>query len=220
MVFITRLFQKKLKKAFGDERGWTATQNSFVQERLAGMPIIQVFGRQEAEFKKFDSINQSLKAALLRTVFIFSLFFPTVELISSLFIGFVLVYGGYITITAGEVIAFIQFINMLIRPLRQIADRFNNIQRGIVGAERVLGIMEENEVIENLGTVVKDNFDGKIEFKSVHFSYDDKQEVLKGIDFTVSPGETVAIIGETGAGKSTIISLITKIGRASCRERV
>ena len=211
MVFITRLFQKKLKKAFGDERGWTATQNSFVQERLAGMPIIQVFGRQEAEFKKFDSINQSLKAALLRTVFIFSLFFPTVELISSLLIGFVLVYGGYITITAGEVIAFIQFINMLIRPLRQIADRFNNIQRGIVGAERVLGIMEENEVIENLGTVVKDNFDGKIEFKSVHFSYNDKQEVLKGIDFTVSPGETVAIIGETGAGKSTIISLIPRL---------
>ena len=132
MIIITRFFQKKLRNAFGEERSWTAIQNSFVQERLAGMPIIQTFNREDAEFQKFDKINITLKGALLRTVFIFSLFFPVVELISSLFIGFILVYGGYITITAGEVIAFIQFINMLIRPLRQIADRFNNIQRGRV----------------------------------------------------------------------------------------
>ncbi len=211
MVVITRFFQKKLKKAFGDERSWTATQNSFVQERLAGMPIIQVFNRQESEFKKFDDINITLKSALLRTVFIFSLFFPVVELISSLFIGFVLFYGGYITISAGVVIAFIQFISMLIRPLRQIADRFNNIQRGIVGAERVLGIMDEDYAMTNIGTVKKDHFAGKIEFKDVRFSYDDKQEVLKGIDFKVNPGETVAIVGATGAGKSTIISLITRL---------
>ncbi|QQV02107.1 MULTISPECIES: ABC transporter ATP-binding protein [Chryseobacterium] len=211
MVVITRFFQKKLKKAFGDERSWTATQNSFVQERLAGMSIIQVFNRQESEFKKFDDINITLKSALLRTVFIFSLFFPVVELISSLFIGFVLFYGGYITISAGVVIAFIQFISMLIRPLRQIADRFNNIQRGIVGAERVLGIMDEDYAMTNTGTVKKDHFAGKIEFKDVRFSYDDKQEVLKGIDFKVNPGETVAIVGATGAGKSTIISLITRL---------
>ncbi|WP_312090590.1 ABC transporter ATP-binding protein [Chryseobacterium sp.] len=211
MVVITRFFQKRLKKAFGDERSWTATQNSFVQERLAGMPIIQVFNRQAAEFKKFDEINITLKEALLRTVFIFSLFFPVVELISSLFIGFVLFYGGYITISAGVVIAFIQFISMLIRPLRQIADRFNNIQRGIVGAERVLGIMDEDYAMPNTGTVQKDHFAGKIEFKDVHFSYDEKQEVLKGIDFKVNPGETVAIVGATGAGKSTIISLITRL---------
>ncbi len=211
MVVITRFFQKRLKKAFGDERSWTATQNSFVQERLAGMPIIQVFNRQTAEFKKFDEINITLKEALLRTVFIFSLFFPVVELISSLFIGFVLFYGGYITISAGVVIAFIQFISMLIRPLRQIADRFNNIQRGIVGAERVLGIMDEDYAMPNTGTVQKDHFAGKIEFKDVHFSYDEKQEVLKGIDFKVNPGETVAIVGATGAGKSTIISLITRL---------
>ena len=211
MVVITRFFQKRLKKAFGDERSWTATQNSFVQERLAGMSIIQVFNRQTAEFKKFDEINITLKEALLRTVFIFSLFFPVVELISSLFIGFVLFYGGYITISAGVVIAFIQFISMLIRPLRQIADRFNNIQRGIVGAERVLGIMDEDYAMPNTGTVQKDHFAGKIEFKDVHFSYDEKQEVLKGIDFKVNPGETVAIVGATGAGKSTIISLITRL---------
>ena len=211
MVVITRFFQKKLKKAFGDERTWTSNQNSFVQERLAGMPIIQVFNRQKAEFEKFNDINITLKNALLKTVFIFSLFFPVVELISSLFIGFVLFYGGYISISAGVVIAFIQFISMLIRPLRQIADRFNNIQRGIVGAERVLGIMDEDYAMPNDGKVSKDHFDGKIEFKDVRFAYDEKQEVLKGIDFKVSPGETVAIVGATGAGKSTIISLITRL---------
>ncbi|ASK30695.1 antibiotic ABC transporter ATP-binding protein [Chryseobacterium sp. T16E-39] len=211
MVVITRFFQKRLKKAFGDERTWTANQNSFVQERLAGMPIIQVFNRQEAEFKKFDEINITLKGALLKTVFIFSLFFPVVELISSLFIGFILFYGGYITISAGVVIAFIQYISMLIRPLRQIADRFNNIQRGIVGAERVLGLMDEDYAMPNHGTIKKDHFKGKIEFKNVRFAYDEKQEVLKGIDFKVNPGETVAIVGATGAGKSTIISLITRL---------
>ncbi|MBE4947257.1 ABC transporter ATP-binding protein [Chryseobacterium culicis] len=211
MVVITRFFQKRLKKAFGDERNWTANQNSFVQERLAGMSIIQVFNRQESEFKKFDDINITLKGALLRTVFIFSLFFPVVELISSLFIGFILFYGGYITISAGVVIAFIQYISMLIRPLRQIADRFNNIQRGIVGAERVLGLMDEENSMPNNGTVKKDHFAGKIEFQNVHFAYDEKQEVLKGIDFKVNPGETVAIVGATGAGKSTIISLITRL---------
>ena len=211
MVLITRFFQKKLKKAFGDERTWTANQNSFVQERLAGMQIIQVFNRQEQEYKKFEDINITLKSALLRTVFIFSLFFPVVELISSVFVGFILFYGGYITITAGVVIAFIQYISKLIRPLRQIADRFNNIQRGIVGAERVLGLMDQDMALPNEGKYQKDHFDGKIEFQNVRFSYDDKQEVLKGIDFKVNPGETVAIVGATGAGKSTIISLITRL---------
>ena len=211
MVLITRFFQKKLKKAFTDERSWTSNQNSFVQERLSGMSLIQVFNRQKAEFQKFDEINITLKSALLRTVFIFSLFFPVVELISSLFIGFILFYGGFITIKAGAVIAFIQYISMLIRPLRQIADRFNNIQRGIVGAERVLGVMDEDFALPNTGKVSKDHFEGKIEFKNVHFAYDDKQEVLQGISFKVNPGETVAIVGATGAGKSTIISLITRL---------
>lgn len=211
MIIITRFFQKRLKRAFGDERTWTANQNSFVQERLSGMTLVQVFNRQKAEFEKFDKINITLKGALLRTVFIFSLFFPVVELISSLFLGFILLYGGFITIKAGAVIAFIQYISMLIRPLRQIADRFNNIQRGIVGAERVLGVMDEDFNLPNDGNIVKDHFDGKIEFRDVHFAYDEKQEVLKGISFKVNPGETVAIVGATGAGKSTIISLITRL---------
>lgn len=211
MVIITRIFQKKLKKAFTEERSLVSAQNSFVQERLAGMPIIQVFSRQEQEYEKFVDINTQLKSALLKTVFIFSLFLPIVELVSSLFIGLILFYGGYITISAGVVIAFIQYINMLIRPLRQIADRFNNIQRGIVGAERVFGVMEQSEALPNNGTIIKDNFEGEIAFRDVHFSYDDKQKVLKGISFRVKKGETVAIVGATGAGKSTIISLITRL---------
>ncbi|WP_374363877.1 ABC transporter ATP-binding protein [Cloacibacterium sp.] len=215
MLVITRFFQKKLKKAFGDERAWTSTQNSFVQERLSGMSLIQVFNRQEAEFKKFDQINISLKAALLKTVFYFSLFFPVVELISSVFIGLILFMAGFNALqghnaTPGAILAFIQFINMLIRPLRQIADRFNNIQRGLVGAERVLGIMDEDNAMPNEGTIKKEHIEGKIEFRKVHFSYDEKQEVLKGVDFKVNPGETVAIVGATGAGKSTIIQLVTR----------
>lgn len=211
MLLITRLFQMKLKKAFGDERNWVSTQNSFVQERLAGMQLIQVFNRQEAEFKAFDKINTTLKSVLLRTVFIFSLFFPVAELFSSVFIGAVLLYGGYITISAGTVMAFTQYIFMLIKPLRQIADRFNNIQRGIVGAERVLGLMDEDIQLPNKGTIKKSAFKGEIEFRNVHFSYDEKQEVLKGVNFRVEQGKTVAIVGATGAGKSTIISLITRL---------
>lgn len=216
MLLITRFFQKKLKHSFTEERSWTSTQNSFVQERLSGMPLIQVFNRQEAEFKKFDQINIRLKEALLKTVFYFSLFFPVVELLSSVFIGFILFYAGqevfsYKKASAGDVIAFVQFITMLIRPLRQIADRFNNIQRGLVGAERVLGIMDErSNIMPNEGSIKKEYVEGEIEFKNVRFSYDEKQEVLKGIDFKVNPGETVAIVGATGAGKSTIISLITR----------
>lgn len=211
MLLITRLFQMKLKKAFGDERNWVSTQNSFVQERLAGMQLIQVFNRQEAEFKAFDKINTTLKSVLLRTVFIFSLFFPVAELFSSVFIGAVLLYGGYITISAGTIMAFTQYIFMLIKPLRQIADRFNNIQRGIVGAERVLGLMDEDIQLPNKGTIKKSAFKGEIEFRNVHFSYDEKQEVLKGVNFRVEQGKTVAIVGATGAGKSTIISLITRL---------
>ena len=215
MLVITRFFQKKLKKAFADERAWTSTQNSFVQERLSGMSLIKVFNRQEAEFKKFDQININLKAALLKTVFYFSLFFPVVELISSVFIGLILFMAGFNALqghnaTPGAILAFIQFINMLIRPLRQIADRFNNIQRGLVGAERVLGIMDEDNAMPNNGTIKKDHIEGKIEFRNVHFSYDEKQEVLKGVNFKVNSGETVAIVGATGAGKSTIIQLMTR----------
>ncbi|MDO4763060.1 MAG: ABC transporter ATP-binding protein [Flavobacteriaceae bacterium] len=217
MYLITRFFQKKLKASFTAERTLISSQNSFVQERLSGMSIIQVFNRQEAEFEKFEKINSELKRTFFKTVFYFSLFFPVVELLSSIFIGIVLFYAGFNALfnqnaSAGDIIAFIQFISLLMRPLRQIADRFNNIQRGLVGAERVLGIMNEKEhFTPNSGTIQKKKLEGKIEFKNVEFSYDDKQKVLKGIDFKANTGEIVAIVGATGAGKSTIISLITRL---------
>lgn len=217
MYIITRFFQKKLKKSFTEERALTSTQNSFVQERLSGMSIIQVFNRQNAEFQNFDKINLNLKSALLKTVFYFSLFFPVVELLSSFFIGLVLFYAGYNAVmgyeaSAGDIVAFVSFISLLVRPLRQIADRFNNIQRGLVGAERVLGLMEENDqMTPNSGTFKKPSLQGKIEFRGVEFAYDEKQKVLKGVDFQVNEGETVAIVGATGAGKSTIIGLITRL---------
>lgn len=215
MFMITRFFQKKFKVSFGEERSWTSQQNSFVLERLLGMQLVQAFNRQDTEYRKFVSINHSLKEALLKTVFYFSLFFPVVELITSLSIGLILLLAGYNALynqsaSAGDVIAFIQFISMLMRPLRQIADRFNNIQRGIVGAERVFGIMDGDKAMPNLGTLEKNDIEGKIEFKQVHFAYNEKEKVLKGINLKVEAGQNVAIVGATGAGKSTIIQLITR----------
>lgn len=217
MYTITRFFQKKLKSSFAAERALTSTQNSFVQERLAGMSLIQIFNREDAEFGKFEQINHLLRDALLKTVFYFSLFLPVVELLSSFFIGVILFYAGFNAVfnqnaSVGDIIAFIGFVSLLVKPLRQIADRFNNIQRGLVGAERVLGIMDETEnLTPNNGKIKKENLKGKIEFQGVEFAYDEKQQVLRGIDFKVNPGETVAIVGATGAGKSTIISLITRL---------
>lgn len=211
MYFITKVFQKKLKSAFGEERSWTAIQNSFVQERLSGMSVIQVFNREKAEFSKFEKINATLESALLRTVFIFSIFFPVVELVSSVFLGLILFYGGWVKISAGVIIAFIQYINMLVRPLRQIADRFNNIQRGLVGAERVFGVIDEENEMPNEGTIIPKSLEGKISFDNVIFSYDGEMPVLKGVSFEAKPGETIAIVGATGAGKTTIISLLTRL---------
>ncbi|MFV0237821.1 MAG: ABC transporter ATP-binding protein [Flavobacteriales bacterium] len=215
MIFLTRYFQKSIKKTFQDERSLAAKLNSFVQERITGIKIIQIFNREKAEFKKFQKINTELKQAHIRTVFYFAVFFPITEIISSIAIGLVILYGGYATyndlpINAGEIIAFILYIQMLFRPMRQVADRFNNMQRGLVGAERVLKLMDSHEVIPNHGITQLNQMNGNIEFKDVHFSYKKGEEVLKGISFQVKAGETIAIVGATGAGKSTIVNLLTR----------
>jgi len=215
MYFLTKFFQGVLKTAFNDERNASAKLNTFVQERLSGMTLIQLFNREKIENTKFESINKEVTDAHLRTVFFFSLFFPVVELVSSIAIGLIIFFGAIMlnfkmNVSAGEVVAFVMFINMLMRPIRQIADRFNQIQRGIVGAERVLKLIDSDQKLPDLGTLENEKIEGKLEFNDVKFSYIENEEILKGISFKVNKGETIAIVGTTGAGKSTIINLLSR----------
>lgn len=216
MILITRIFQKAIKKAFSQERTQTSIQNSFLQERLSGMMIVQVFNQRSKEYKNFFKINQELEKAYLKTVFYFSLFFPVVDIITGIAIGVMIWVSGHEAlsqqgISPGIVIAFTtSYINMLVRPMRQIADRFNSIQRGIVGAERVFTILDSKEEMPNTGTTKKDHLKGSIVFDRVNFSYTEDQPILKNLSFSVQPGEKIAIVGATGAGKSTIINLLSR----------
>ncbi|MGP2570283.1 ABC transporter ATP-binding protein [Ornithobacterium rhinotracheale] len=215
MTVVTSLFQKSIKRTFSEERTQTAIFNSFVQERLSGMKIIQLFNREDAEFKKFKGINKKLRDAYLATVFYFSLLFPVVELVSSVALGLVIILGGWSAfyfkdVSPGEVIAFIMFIPMLVRPIRQMAERFNNLQRGLVSAERVFKMMDLNETLPNKGKIEKNSIQGNILFKDVVFEYIPDEEILKGISFEAKAGECIAIVGATGAGKSTIINLLSR----------
>lgn len=216
MYFLIRYFQNVLKKTFTNERNASAKLNSFIQERLSGMNLIQLFNHQEIEKEKFKSINNEVTQAHLKTVFFFSLFFPVVELIASLSIGLIIFIGALmifyrLNVSPGEIVAFIMFINMLMRPIRQIADRFNQIQQGIIGAERVLKLIDSNHYsIEDLGIESSHIIQGKITFDNVSFSYIKNEKILKGISFQINQGQTVAIIGATGSGKSTIINLINR----------
>lgn len=215
LIFATKIFQKAMKSAFQEVRTEVSNLNSFVQERITGMRIIQLFSREKIEYAKFKSINEKHKKAWIRTVWYNSIFFPIAEILPSIAIGLVVWYGGLnaatnSSVTAGEIISFIMMNNMLFRPLRQIADKFNTLQMGMVAAERVFKIVdaEENEVDQ--GKIQVSNFKGKVSFDKVHFSYVRGEEVIKGISFEVKPGETVAIVGATGAGKSTIINLLNR----------
>ncbi|QTV04762.1 ABC transporter ATP-binding protein [Faecalibacter bovis] len=215
MMIITRYFQKALKDVYQDERTLVAKLNTFVQERLTGMNIIQVFNRQQAEYDKFVSINNDLKKNYLKTVLYFSLLFPVVDIVSALATGSLIWFGGLRTAVAGDVtvgnlIAFTQFITMLTTPMRAIAERFNSIQRGLVGADRVFNILDADETLPDKGTKKLEKVKGIIEFENVVFSYVPNNPVLKGINLTTKPGETIAIVGSTGAGKSTIINLLSR----------
>ncbi len=214
MYIVTRYFQKAIKKTFADERTFTSDLNAFVQERLSGMSVVQVFNQQKQEEESFSRYNLNLLHANLRTVFYFALFFPVVEFISSLALGLILYYGGraYImdhSISIGNLTAFIFYIGMLVRPLRQIADRFNTIQRGFVGSERVFRILDHQHLIENNGTLTP-QLEGNIEFRNVNFSYVEGEPVIRDLSFQVKKGQQLAVVGTTGAGKSTIVNLITR----------
>ena len=215
ILYATRIFQRAMKVAFEEVRTQVSNLNSFVQERITGMKIVQVFTREDTEFKEFVAINEKHKKAWIKTVWYNSIFFPIAEMSSSIAIGLVVWYGGLNAaeggyITLGVVVLFIELSQMLFRPLRQIADKFNTLQMGMVAARRVFDVLDTESHIDNSGTEVLKETKGAIEFKNVRFGYVEGEEVIKDISFSVSPGETVAIVGSTGAGKSTIINLLSR----------
>ncbi|WP_304132540.1 ABC transporter ATP-binding protein [Mesonia mobilis] len=215
ILYATRVFQKKMKVAFEEVRTQVSNLNSFVQERITGMKIVQIFGREETEYERFKDINDKHRNAWVRTVWYNSIFFPIAEISSSITIGLIVWFGGLRvvesnTLSLGVIIMFIELAQMLFRPLRQIADKFNTLQMGMVAANRVFGILDTESTIENNGTKEAKNLVGEIQFKDVRFSYIENEEVLKGISFEVKAGETIAIVGATGAGKSTIINLLSR----------
>ncbi|MDG1040456.1 MAG: ABC transporter ATP-binding protein [Polaribacter sp.] len=215
LIYATKLFQIAIKSTFQEVRTQVAELNGFVQERVTGMKIVQLFSREKIEYKKFMEINDKHKKAHVKAVWYYSIFFPVAEILSSIAIGLLVWFGGLqsvnnVNVEPGEIMSFIMMTQMLFRPLRQIADKFNTLQMGIVSGERVFGVMDTKSSIDKNGTIFANNLQGKIEFKDVLFSYIKDEEVLKGISFHVEKGQTVAIVGATGAGKSTIINLINR----------
>ena len=216
LVYATRVFQQKMQLAFEEVRNQVANMNTFVQERVTGMKIVQLFNREDIEFEKFKEINQKHNKAWIKTILYNSIFFPIADIISSLSLGAVVIYGGFHILdgdkftTFGDLFSYTMFIGMLFNPLRQIADKFNEMQMGMIAANRVFDILDSESDVQNNGTKIAGHFSGEIRFENVRFSYVKDQEVLKGINLNVKPGETVAIVGATGAGKSTIINLLNR----------
>ena len=215
IIYATRLFQKSMKKAFEEVRLQVANLNSFVQERISGMKIVQLFHRENIEYNNFLQINEKHKKAWLKTVWFNSIFFPIAEISSSVTIGLLVWYGGFNVISGGDVslgtiFLFIQMSQMLFRPLRQIADKFNTLQMGMVAADRIFKILETQSSIENKGTYTPEVIKGNISIEKLYFSYIPDEQVLNGISLEINAGETIAIVGATGAGKSTIINLLSR----------
>ena len=215
LIFATRIFQKTMKTAFEKVRREVANLNSFVQERISGVKIVQIFNREKVEIDNFNQINIKHRDAWLRTVWINSIFFPIAEISTSICIGLLVWYGGFNNlngenISLGTLFLFISMSGLLFRPLRQIADRFNTLQMGMVSTERIFNILEDDQQIKDKGELKDSSFKGLIEFKNVNFSYLNNQEVLSNISFIINPGESFAIVGPTGSGKTTITNLITK----------
>ena len=218
LLISTRIFKNAIKTSFQEVRKQISGLNSFVQEHITGMNIVQIFSREGVEALKFSKINSAHKKAHIKGIMAYSIFFPVVEILSATSVALLVIfciwsisYGGvdYGTVTT-EMMSFVLYVNMLFRPIRMLADRFNTLQMGMVGSARVFELLDTKEYIFQNDDLKPESFNGNIKFNNVHFSYDDKASVFKGLTFEVNAGETVAIVGPTGAGKTSLINLISR----------
>lgn len=214
MIGATYVFKEAMKSAFQDVRKWVANLNTFLQEHISGISIIQYFAREEQEMKKFKDINAEHRNAHIRANWYFSIFFPVLEIIMAIALGLLVWFGSKQIladyISPGVVVAFIMYINMIFRPIRELIDKFNTLQMGMVSAERIFDILDTDAFTPNNGKLRPNYVQGKIDFQNVWFAYNDEKWVLKDISFTVQPGETVALVGATGAGKSSTINILSR----------
>jgi ATP-binding cassette subfamily B protein len=215
LLFVaTALFKRGVKKSFSQVRNAVAALNTFTQEHLTGMRLVQLFNREEKEYERFREINRQHRTANIRSILYYSIFFPVVEILSSfsiaLVIWFVGVKGHSYNISLGDITFFVMMINMLFRPIRMLADRLNTLQMGIVSAERVFKVLDTREHITDTGTIRFENVNRQIQFRNTWFAYRNEHYVLKDVSFTIKAGQTIALVGATGAGKSTIINLLSR----------
>ena len=216
MLLSTYIFKEKIKVTFNDVRNAVSNLNSFVQEHLTGISVVQIFGSEKREFNKFKEINKEHRAAHLKSVLYYSVYFPVAEIIAAMGVGLLVWYGakgvidGASGITIGTLTAFIMYIQMFFRPIRMIADRYNTLQMGIVSSSRIMNLLDSDEHVVDNGSHRLEHVKGKVEFEHVWFAYNDAEYVLKDINLKIQPGETIAMVGATGAGKSSIINLLNR----------
>ena len=213
LLIASEIFRRGVKSSFQKVRVQVSQLNSFVQEQIVGMEVVQVFGKEEQEFQKFEKINSEHMDAHNQSIFYYAVYFPIVEIVSSLALGLIVWWSaGYPSVaSAGLITAFILYINLIFRPIRFIADRFNTMQMGVVSSERIFELLDYNTAVDKKGDVVLRDFHGDISFDNVWFAYVDEEYVLKDVSFKLEAGKSLAIVGATGAGKSSIISLITRL---------
>ncbi|MCX8056443.1 MAG: ABC transporter ATP-binding protein/permease [Ignavibacteria bacterium] len=215
LIYATFLFRKKVRANYRDVRKHLARLNSYMQEHISGMSVVQLFNKEEEEFKKFKSINEDYRDVNIKSVFYHAVFYPFVELISAIAVGLIIWYGGgevvQKNISLGVLFAFIQYTEMFFRPVRDLAEKYNILQTGMASSERIFKLLDTKIFIKNPeNPIVLNNLKGKVEFRNVWFAYDNENYVLKDVSFVINPGETVAIVGATGAGKSSIINILLK----------
>src|SRR6185437_15912580 len=212
LLFATYLFQKYTQISFQEVRTQVAKLNAFEQEHITGMSVVQIFNREDVELEKFKQINNAHKIANVKSIWYYSIFFPVVDLLSAIAIAAIVWWGGrgilFHQESFGTVVEFIMYINMLFIPIRQLADRFNTLQMGVVSSQRIFKVFDTQSFIEDKGTLAPPSLQGQLSFKNVWFAYNDENWVLKDVSFEVKPGQTIAIVGATGAGKSSIINIL------------